>query len=251
MYIDSVFPAYCPVCGQLAFVVKSGPSDFSLVDITLADWNVHPCYFTKPKTVENDPAVAEILRTDRFADRLPFQWRKSPPNCKDREGAVAVITGIKASEEKRTYLEAVTSNNESLIVKALFPTDDLRVGAVLDARERVRIGKGRYRLQHCRKISSPMCLFDRPSIPNEHYRLVISSTDQEKLEVFVDRVLHFFDQEGIASLLVIPLLLEKRQGIVYHRRQISFMPTEELMKKFSQLPIPDHIFLSIHQTIGS
>ncbi len=247
---ETVFPLYCPICRRLAFVVRSESCRFVLADIAIGSWSIHPCFLSKPDIVKNDSAVEEILQTAAVSDRLPFVWYKNPPNYKNREGALGVVTKTAVSVRNAVQLEVVTTNNELLALKPLFAADGIRAGTVLDVRERVRIGKGRYRLEHCKRVPPPENFSDRLSVPKEYYKLVLSSIDQEKLESFVDRLLIFLDGECAVTLSVIPLAIAKKKECLYHRRQIILIPVEKLIKGIFQLPIPDHISLSVHQIKG-
>lgn len=247
MRLKSIVPVYCPACQQLTFVFKNNPANFVLVDITPSAWNPHSCSYTKPETIKTDPALEKFGESDDSYPESLFRWEKSSPNSRKRKGDIGVITKIKPAGTGKAELEMVTTSNELITIKPLFDATHLSLGTALDIKDRTRIGKGRFRLKHQKEILPPEGISDQVQIPSEYYQILLTSIDQEKLEVFIDRVLDFLNQNRVLSLSVIPLPLSTDRGFAYHQRQINFIPTTELMRKFSQLSVPDHIALSIKQ----
>ena len=240
-----IYPTYCPNCSQLMFLGKHQSQELCAIDYQKANWIPHNCTDDKSHIYENDLIIDHINEEDQQAP-IPFVWQKKKSDQTKKSLKPGVVLSVENNDETK-ILEVITVDNSQLSIKVVKDDSAVQPGFVLDLKKATRTGKNKYRISQVSQIDVSSENFDNDGVLQEFYAINISGTDQEKLELLIDKVIQHFRQNHISAFGIIPLPITKKVSESIFTRRIFIKPVDALVQKIKLLHLPEEFEVFIEQ----
>ena len=246
--VEVLYPFYCFNCGNLAFVHRQlGDEQLRIADFISLKWQVHSCFKIDRDRFGNNPHIQKLHTLDWKSDRLPFVHRILPSVPKQRHYSAGIVISLPTDGKEGNPFMVLTPENSVIEIKSVQKTIPEICGVLIDISDHVRIGKGKFRINTITRYVVPDYLQLIGQSAKDVYQVNVSSTDAEKLETFVDRLLKVFVEQRIAPLSILPLKMTRSNRISKHHRQMTIPSNFDFNAIIEKLSVPDFIELSARQ----
>ena len=243
---ELVIPFICAYCQNIALLFKpENESGIQLLDFFNSRWRQHTCATIKGKSLFDDNLIKALSELKWGIRKIP---RIAGLNQKTRQKRLSkgIILSIPQDGEQH-FIKVLTLENTLIDIKTVKKSTDLSAGLLIDLSGAVRTGHRKFRLSKITQLLMRDELNQSSDTQKEFYQFLLTANDQEKLEVFVDRLTKTLLKQKSSPYSVVPTPITRSEAIEYHHRRVIIRSEPDILKNVENISLPESFRISIKQ----